>query len=175
MKEWKKDGRKKVIRVDGNPLKWICVCFKTASAPVFSTNPVRLIATVGKDVSLECRPRASPKPRISWRKNDRRVQPSRRWVWFPAEVHFCNCSCFAWKWDNYQDLGWSSGSPLLRVCVYNWFQLNMPINTHTFTWICVHRGFNQCSCPMITGLTLGWALLRCDLMTGLFALSELLG
>uniref|UniRef100_A0A8C1YTA8 Contactin-5 n=1 Tax=Cyprinus carpio TaxID=7962 RepID=A0A8C1YTA8_CYPCA len=49
-----------------------------ASAPVFSTNPIRLIATVGKDVSLECRPRASPKPRISWRKNDRRVQPSRR-------------------------------------------------------------------------------------------------
>uniref|UniRef100_A0A671LVV0 Contactin-5 n=1 Tax=Sinocyclocheilus anshuiensis TaxID=1608454 RepID=A0A671LVV0_9TELE len=49
-----------------------------ASAPMFSTNPVRLIATVGKDVSLECRPRASPKPRISWRKNDRRVQPSRR-------------------------------------------------------------------------------------------------
>uniref|UniRef100_A0A8C2EXH0 Contactin-5 n=1 Tax=Cyprinus carpio TaxID=7962 RepID=A0A8C2EXH0_CYPCA len=45
-----------------------------ASAPVFSTNPIRLIATVGKDVSLECRPRASPKPRISWRKNDRRVQ-----------------------------------------------------------------------------------------------------
>uniref|UniRef100_A0A672N0G8 Contactin-5 n=1 Tax=Sinocyclocheilus grahami TaxID=75366 RepID=A0A672N0G8_SINGR len=45
-----------------------------ASAPMFSTNPVRLIATVGKDVSLECRPRASPKPRISWRKNDRRVQ-----------------------------------------------------------------------------------------------------
>ncbi|KTF89647.1 hypothetical protein cypCar_00031689, partial [Cyprinus carpio] len=51
-----------------------------ASAPVFSTNPIRLIATVGKDVSLECRPRASPKPRISWRKNDRRVQPSRRLV-----------------------------------------------------------------------------------------------
>uniref|UniRef100_A0A671MFK4 Contactin-5 n=1 Tax=Sinocyclocheilus anshuiensis TaxID=1608454 RepID=A0A671MFK4_9TELE len=49
-----------------------------ASAPMFSTNPFRLIATVGKDVSLECRPRASPKPRISWRKNDRRVQPSRR-------------------------------------------------------------------------------------------------
>uniref|UniRef100_A0A671MK57 Contactin-5 n=1 Tax=Sinocyclocheilus anshuiensis TaxID=1608454 RepID=A0A671MK57_9TELE len=45
-----------------------------ASAPMFSTNPFRLIATVGKDVSLECRPRASPKPRISWRKNDRRVQ-----------------------------------------------------------------------------------------------------
>uniref|UniRef100_A0A8C1TMK7 Contactin-5 n=1 Tax=Cyprinus carpio TaxID=7962 RepID=A0A8C1TMK7_CYPCA len=45
-----------------------------ASAPMFSTNPVRLIATVGKDVSLECRPRASPKPRISWRKSDRRVQ-----------------------------------------------------------------------------------------------------
>ncbi|XP_056622405.1 contactin-5 isoform X4 [Triplophysa dalaica] len=49
-----------------------------ASAPMFSTNPVRLIATVGRDVSLECRPRASPKPRITWKKNDRRVQPSRR-------------------------------------------------------------------------------------------------
>ncbi|XP_057203786.1 contactin-5 isoform X3 [Triplophysa rosa] len=49
-----------------------------ASAPMFSTNPVRLIATVGRDVSLECRPRASPKSRITWKKNDRRVQPSRR-------------------------------------------------------------------------------------------------
>ncbi|KAA0714687.1 Contactin-5 Precursor [Triplophysa tibetana] len=49
-----------------------------ASAPIFSTNPVRLIATVGRDVSLECRPRASPKPRITWKRNDRRVQPSRR-------------------------------------------------------------------------------------------------
>ncbi len=28
---------------------------------------------------------------------------------------------------------------------------------------------------MITGLTLGSALLRCDVMTGLFTLSELLG
>ncbi|XP_055029794.2 contactin-5 isoform X2 [Misgurnus anguillicaudatus] len=49
-----------------------------ASAPIFSTNPIRLIATVGRDVSLECRPRASPKPRITWKKNDRRVQVSRR-------------------------------------------------------------------------------------------------
>ncbi|KAM9821095.1 contactin-5 [Neosynchiropus ocellatus] len=49
-----------------------------ASAPIFVPNPVRLIATLGKDVSLECKPRASPRPRITWRRGDRRIQPSRR-------------------------------------------------------------------------------------------------
>ncbi|KAK1784703.1 hypothetical protein P4O66_003383 [Electrophorus voltai] len=48
-----------------------------ASAPVFSANPVTTIATVGKEVSLECRPRASPKPRITWKKGERRIQASR--------------------------------------------------------------------------------------------------
>uniref|UniRef100_A0A8C2WWA5 Contactin-5 n=1 Tax=Cyclopterus lumpus TaxID=8103 RepID=A0A8C2WWA5_CYCLU len=36
-----------------------------ASAPVFVHNPVRVIATLGKDISLDCKPRASPKPRIT--------------------------------------------------------------------------------------------------------------
>ncbi|KAM6973745.1 contactin-5 [Aplochiton taeniatus] len=49
-----------------------------ASAPVFNPNPVRVIATLGKDASLECRPRASPKPRITWRRGDRRIQPNKR-------------------------------------------------------------------------------------------------
>ncbi|XP_064831473.1 contactin-5-like [Oncorhynchus masou masou] len=49
-----------------------------ASPPVFSLNPVRLIATLGKDVLLECKPRASPKPRVTWRRGDRRIHPSRR-------------------------------------------------------------------------------------------------
>ncbi|XP_066541265.1 contactin-5 isoform X2 [Hoplias malabaricus] len=49
-----------------------------ASAPMFNTNTVTIIATMGKDVSLECRPRASPKPRITWKKGDRRVQANRR-------------------------------------------------------------------------------------------------
>uniref|UniRef100_A0AAY4E4G7 Contactin-5 n=1 Tax=Denticeps clupeoides TaxID=299321 RepID=A0AAY4E4G7_9TELE len=49
-----------------------------ASAPMFKTTSVKVIATVGKDVSLECRPQASPKPRVSWRKGDRRIQPSKR-------------------------------------------------------------------------------------------------
>uniref|UniRef100_A0A8C7I5E4 Contactin-5 n=1 Tax=Oncorhynchus kisutch TaxID=8019 RepID=A0A8C7I5E4_ONCKI len=49
-----------------------------ASPPVFSPNPVRLIATLGKDMLLGCRPRASPKPRVTWRRGDRRIQPSRR-------------------------------------------------------------------------------------------------
>ena len=51
----------------------------TASAPVFVPNPIRVIATLGKDVSLECKPRASPKPRITWRRGDRKIQPSRRY------------------------------------------------------------------------------------------------
>ncbi|CAB1447362.1 unnamed protein product [Pleuronectes platessa] len=49
-----------------------------ASAPVFVPNPVRVIATLGKDVSLECKPRASPKPRITWKRGDRRIQPNKR-------------------------------------------------------------------------------------------------
>uniref|UniRef100_A0A8C7I896 Contactin-5 n=1 Tax=Oncorhynchus kisutch TaxID=8019 RepID=A0A8C7I896_ONCKI len=49
-----------------------------ASPPVFSLKPVRLIATLGKDVLLECKPRASPKPRVTWRRGDRRIHPSRR-------------------------------------------------------------------------------------------------
>ncbi|XP_008307194.2 contactin-5 [Cynoglossus semilaevis] len=49
-----------------------------ASAPVFVPNPVRVIATLGKDVSLECKPRASPKPRITWKRGDRRLQPNKR-------------------------------------------------------------------------------------------------
>ncbi|KAL0972675.1 hypothetical protein UPYG_G00193240 [Umbra pygmaea] len=49
-----------------------------ASAPVFKPNPTRLIATLGKDVSLECKPKASPKPKVTWRRGDRRIQPSRR-------------------------------------------------------------------------------------------------
>ncbi|XP_046720959.1 contactin-5 isoform X2 [Silurus meridionalis] len=51
-----------------------------ASAPVFSTNTASIMATMGKDVSMECRPQASPKPRISWRKGDRKLQNSRRIV-----------------------------------------------------------------------------------------------
>ncbi|XP_069572420.1 contactin-5 isoform X4 [Brachyistius frenatus] len=49
-----------------------------ASAPVFVPNPVRVIATLGKDVSLDCKPRASPKPRIIWKRGDRRIQPNKR-------------------------------------------------------------------------------------------------
>ncbi|XP_017557443.1 contactin-5 isoform X1 [Pygocentrus nattereri] len=49
-----------------------------ASAPMFNTNTVTIIATMGKDISLECRPRASPKPRITWKKGERRVQANRR-------------------------------------------------------------------------------------------------
>uniref|UniRef100_A0A3B3B5U3 Contactin-5 n=1 Tax=Oryzias melastigma TaxID=30732 RepID=A0A3B3B5U3_ORYME len=49
-----------------------------ASAPVFFQNPVRVIATLGKDAYLECKPRASPKPRITWKREDRRIQPSKR-------------------------------------------------------------------------------------------------
>lgn len=60
----------------------------TASAPVFLHNPVRVIATLGKDVSLECKPRASPKPRITWKRADRRIQQSRRYGSSPEASRF---------------------------------------------------------------------------------------
>ncbi|KAJ8342773.1 hypothetical protein SKAU_G00327010 [Synaphobranchus kaupii] len=49
-----------------------------ASAPSFQPSHVRLIATVGRDVSLECKPRASPRATITWRKGDRRLQTNKR-------------------------------------------------------------------------------------------------
>ncbi|KAJ8405912.1 hypothetical protein AAFF_G00313490 [Aldrovandia affinis] len=49
-----------------------------ASAPSFPSSHVSLIATMGKDVSLDCKPRASPKATITWRKGDRMVQPNKR-------------------------------------------------------------------------------------------------
>ncbi|KAG7471163.1 hypothetical protein MATL_G00121490 [Megalops atlanticus] len=49
-----------------------------ASAPSFPPSPIQVIATMGKDVSLECKPRASPKPSVIWKKGDRRIQPSKR-------------------------------------------------------------------------------------------------
>uniref|UniRef100_A0AAX7TM21 Contactin-5 n=1 Tax=Astatotilapia calliptera TaxID=8154 RepID=A0AAX7TM21_ASTCA len=49
-----------------------------ASAPVFLPNPIRVIATLGKDVSLDCKPKASPKPRITWKRGDRRIIPNKR-------------------------------------------------------------------------------------------------
>uniref|UniRef100_A0A8C6S452 Contactin-5 n=1 Tax=Neogobius melanostomus TaxID=47308 RepID=A0A8C6S452_9GOBI len=49
-----------------------------ASPPVFVLNPVHIIATLGKDVLLECKPKASPKPRITWKRGDRRIVPNKR-------------------------------------------------------------------------------------------------
>ncbi|XP_062861152.1 contactin-5 [Trichomycterus rosablanca] len=49
-----------------------------ASAPVFSDNTATIIATIGKDVSLECRPRASPRPKITWKKGDKKIQINKR-------------------------------------------------------------------------------------------------
>ncbi|XP_035288959.1 contactin-5-like isoform X2 [Anguilla anguilla] len=49
-----------------------------ASAPSFQPSHVRLIATVGRDVSLECKPRASPRATITWRRGDRRLQTNKR-------------------------------------------------------------------------------------------------
>lgn len=49
-----------------------------ASAPVFVPSQVGVVATLGRDVSLECKPRASPRPRVIWRRGERRIQPGRR-------------------------------------------------------------------------------------------------
>ncbi|KAK1168224.1 contactin-5-like isoform X1 [Acipenser oxyrinchus oxyrinchus] len=51
-----------------------------ASAPSFQPIPERKIVTaiVGKDIILECKPQASPKPDITWKKGDRRIPPNKR-------------------------------------------------------------------------------------------------
>ncbi|XP_053312490.1 contactin-5 [Spea bombifrons] len=51
-----------------------------ASAPVFELNQRQktIIITKGKEVNLECKPQASPKPTISWMKGDRAVRQNKR-------------------------------------------------------------------------------------------------
>ncbi|XP_057684850.1 contactin-5-like [Corythoichthys intestinalis] len=49
-----------------------------ALAPVFVPNPVRVLATLGKDAFIDCKPRASPKPQITWRRGVRSIQPNQR-------------------------------------------------------------------------------------------------
>ncbi|KAI1903786.1 hypothetical protein AGOR_G00030800 [Albula goreensis] len=49
-----------------------------ALAPSFQARHLSVVATMGKDVSLDCRPRASPRASITWKKEGRRVQPSKR-------------------------------------------------------------------------------------------------
>ncbi|MBN3297925.1 CNTN5 protein, partial [Amia calva] len=51
-----------------------------AAAPSFQPSPGKqtVIATVGKELLLECKPRASPKPSITWKKGDRKVMPNKR-------------------------------------------------------------------------------------------------
>lgn len=69
------------------------MCPFLASAPVFVDNPVWVIATLGKDVSLDCKPRASPKPRILWKRGDRRIQPNKRYQTSSAGIpppHCCS-------------------------------------------------------------------------------------
>ncbi|XP_061916934.1 contactin-5 isoform X1 [Entelurus aequoreus] len=51
-----------------------------ASPPVFLANAVRVMATLGKDVSMECKARASPRARMTWQRGERRIQPSRRFL-----------------------------------------------------------------------------------------------
>ncbi|KAJ8280269.1 hypothetical protein GJAV_G00052510 [Gymnothorax javanicus] len=63
-----------------------------ASAPEFPPSPVRIIATVGKEVSLECKPQASPKPKITWRRGDRRIQPNKRVMLLNGTLRILNSS-----------------------------------------------------------------------------------
>nr|XP_015197270.1 PREDICTED: contactin-5 isoform X3 [Lepisosteus oculatus] len=51
-----------------------------AAAPSFEPGPARqtVMGTVGKDILLECKPQASPKPSIIWTKGERKIQQSRR-------------------------------------------------------------------------------------------------
>ncbi|XP_035242546.1 contactin-5-like isoform X2 [Anguilla anguilla] len=63
-----------------------------ASAPAFPPSPVRVIATVGKEVSLECRPSASPKPTVTWKRGDRRILPSKRILLLNNTLRILNSS-----------------------------------------------------------------------------------
>ncbi|XP_039600283.1 contactin-5 isoform X2 [Polypterus senegalus] len=51
-----------------------------AAAPSFQSSPARntVVVTVGKEIVIECKPQASPKPRISWKKGDKSLQFNKR-------------------------------------------------------------------------------------------------
>uniref|UniRef100_A0AAQ5Z6R6 Contactin-5 n=1 Tax=Amphiprion ocellaris TaxID=80972 RepID=A0AAQ5Z6R6_AMPOC len=49
---------------------------------IYLKQKVMLILMKLGDVSLECKPRASPKPRITWKRGDRRIQPNKRYITF---------------------------------------------------------------------------------------------
>ncbi|NXN40815.1 CNTN5 protein, partial [Rhinoptilus africanus] len=51
-----------------------------ASAPVFPLNQRRksIIVTKGQEVLIECKPQASPKPAITWKKGDKALRESKR-------------------------------------------------------------------------------------------------
>lgn len=54
--------------------------FPTASAPTFPLNQMRktIIITKGQEVVIECKPQASPKPTITWKKGDKALRESKR-------------------------------------------------------------------------------------------------
>ncbi|KFQ41408.1 Contactin-5, partial [Nestor notabilis] len=51
-----------------------------ASAPTFPLNQMRktIIITKGQEVLIECKPQASPKPTITWKKGDKALRESKR-------------------------------------------------------------------------------------------------
>ncbi|EMP36137.1 Contactin-5 [Chelonia mydas] len=51
-----------------------------ASAPTFALNQMKktLIITRGQEVVIECKPQASPKPTITWKKGDKAVRGNKR-------------------------------------------------------------------------------------------------
>ncbi|NXL66870.1 CNTN5 protein, partial [Chordeiles acutipennis] len=51
-----------------------------ASAPTFPLNQMRktIIITKGQEVVIECKPQASPKPTITWKKGDKALRESKR-------------------------------------------------------------------------------------------------
>lgn len=52
----------------------------TASAPTFPLNQMRktIIITKGQEVVIECKPQASPKPTITWKKGDKALRENKR-------------------------------------------------------------------------------------------------
>ncbi|XP_003430665.3 contactin-5 [Ornithorhynchus anatinus] len=56
-----------------------------ASAPTFALNQLKqtIVITKGQEVIIECKPQASPKPTISWKKGDKAVRESKRTAVLP--------------------------------------------------------------------------------------------
>lgn len=91
--------------------------FKIASAPTFPLSQLKktIIVTKGQEVAIECKPQASPKPIISWKKGDKAVRENKRSDVYSLVFAFDYMDSF--QKNNSNHAHFSGNIKLFMVCV----------------------------------------------------------